>query len=369
MKYDSEALDSIGVDETRDLPFEFGGRVQGLLNGPQDENDEYVTVSLSVSAEEASDRGIVFGDKSVEDVDWKERQASTAYLTDRLRRDLEGKLDPLLLNETYVDSGTADDEGFDVEIKVPRDYPQSLDTVFDEAIVKIGDRAGEYVDPENPVCREVWDGFDPDKAPTSPHKAMYDPVMQRAMDSVKDEVGPTGKVRVSRIFDQDNPFEPGVRSTFTDGSYTDFYPDPDNDDHYVSERFDPQGQGIASEDSQSLFLMGTDITSQASFADPGYVASTGDADQAEDGFYTANGTLYRVQTSGDTGRKFAQARRNDGKWMPAQIKDIAGGHRSHLDELEKAGKASGRCAICNRPLEGESAARGIGPKCAVGYSR
>lgn len=368
--YDSEALSDISMDDSRDLPFDFGGRVHGLLYGPQDGDEQYVSVNISVHAQEAADRGIVFDGRAVEDVGWDEREAANRYLTDRIRRDMAGKLDPLLLNETYVESGTSDDEGFEINIRIPRDYPQSLDTVFDDAISPIGERAGRYVDPDDDLSQKVWGDFDMPSAPVSgtEYQAPYDEVMRRALEASKAGVGPTGKVKISRVFDAHDPMSPGVRSTFEDGSFAEFYPDMDEPDSgYVCARYDSDGRFVAQEESD-MGLLGADIASQAEFADPGYVSRPEDVTE---GFYASTDAdeIYRVAVSPDTGKLYAQELRKDGGWRPAQLSAVSGTHRAHTDELAKHGAAAGRCVICGRPLEGASAAKGIGPKCEKDYAK
>lgn len=460
--------DRIAPGHHIDLPWDpsFMGRIEG----PTEENPNDHTARLSFQ-----DEGVFAGVRPA-DVPSESRRAMWEHLTDKLRRDLTGKLDPVLVNSLEVGPPSQRREGFDVIVKIPEDYGQSLSEVHRGALAAVADPCRKYIN--------FWGGRDKDfwteeanksrireaerkqGKVRSPYRAPYDPVMAAALSN--DD--PTGdEVSISRVFDQGDPDHPGVRATYPDGTYAEFYPDSDDPESYVCQRYDSDGTFLLQEES-SLDRFSDDIAAHTgavgdlkkdtgrdmvaalqagSRDDPGplgtaniyrppvpggngpilidyegggrseitpsptdssrYIARHYDADgnrtgysgglftepdrllsavreqsaQQDRGFLSdpgdreagayysdSSGALYKVTENEDGGGSVVMLYDPEqGEWSEVAPEHLSGTHRSHVGEIARSGAASGHCVLCGRPLKGESAAKGIGPKCAAKYSR
>lgn len=91
----------------------------------------------------------------------------------------------------------------------------------------------------------------------------------------------------------------------------------------------------------------------------------------EAGMYEAEGKVYRVQASRNTGRLYAKALTFHGhgkasfEYAPGAIFRLTADHRMSLADVAARGLAAGVCCVCGRSLTVEkSVAAGIGPVCA-----
>lgn len=86
-----------------------------------------------------------------------------------------------------------------------------------------------------------------------------------------------------------------------------------------------------------------------------------------DGFYVLNDTIYKVQTSPDTGRTYAKKLGADGSFVysPGAVGKLAKAEKLTLELAKQYGKLYGMCVICGRTLTNEeSITAGIGPICS-----
>jgi hypothetical protein len=84
-----------------------------------------------------------------------------------------------------------------------------------------------------------------------------------------------------------------------------------------------------------------------------------------------DGVMFRVQTSQDSGRRYAKTLLTTGGWdyERGAIFTLAASERLTLAEVQAWGLDTGVCAVCSRLLStAESVARGIGPVCASRYT-
>lgn len=189
-------------------------------------------------------------------------------------------------------------------------------------------------------------------------------VSQRVQDRVSRSTGPVGALQTETMDD-------GTAAvTFADGSSMHLIPNPDHPDRFRVKHFTPSGENAPFLETRDRYIDETDelIRSYAVQADPGLVTPW-DQGPVPEGLYSSGDHLYRVQKNTQTGRLVTQRLREDGGWSPAKESEIKGGYRAHMDEIAERGRANGRCVICGRPLSGDSASKGIGPKCAADYSR
>lgn len=90
--------------------------------------------------------------------------------------------------------------------------------------------------------------------------------------------------------------------------------------------------------------------------------------EIEDGFYTARGDVYKVQTSPSSGNQYAK--KLIGKafvYAPGSLAKIVKKHgeKLTLDKAKEFGHMYGVCMICGRTLTDENSIKnGIGPICA-----
>lgn len=85
---------------------------------------------------------------------------------------------------------------------------------------------------------------------------------------------------------------------------------------------------------------------------------------------SSDGEMFRVQTSQDSGRRYAKLLLPSGGWgyEKGAIFTLKASERLTVEDLAKWGLSTGVCAICARLLSTpESVARGIGPVCASRY--
>lgn len=89
--------------------------------------------------------------------------------------------------------------------------------------------------------------------------------------------------------------------------------------------------------------------------------------KVEDGFYVLNDTIYKVQTSPETGRSYAKELTSSGsfQYIPGMVGKLAKAEKLTLELAKQYGKLYGMCVVCGRTLTDEnSIAAGIGPICA-----
>lgn len=85
---------------------------------------------------------------------------------------------------------------------------------------------------------------------------------------------------------------------------------------------------------------------------------------------SADGAMFRVQTSRDSGNRYAKLLLPSGGWgyEKGAIYTLKADERLSVAELSAWGLSTGVCAICGKLLStAESIARGIGPVCASRY--
>ncbi len=85
---------------------------------------------------------------------------------------------------------------------------------------------------------------------------------------------------------------------------------------------------------------------------------------------SADGAMFRVQTSRDSGNRYAKLLLVGGGWgyEKGAIYTLKADERLSVAELSAWGLTTGVCAICGKLLStAESVARGIGPVCASRY--
>lgn len=85
-----------------------------------------------------------------------------------------------------------------------------------------------------------------------------------------------------------------------------------------------------------------------------------------DGFYVLKGTIYKVQNSLSSNRKYAK-KLVDGSFVfaPGMVAKLANAEKLTLELAKEYGKLYGMCVVCGRTLTDEtSISNGIGPICA-----
>lgn len=85
-----------------------------------------------------------------------------------------------------------------------------------------------------------------------------------------------------------------------------------------------------------------------------------------DGFYVLNDTIYKVQTSPETGRSYAKKLSNGSfVYAPGMVGKLVKAEKLTLELAKQYGKLYGMCVVCGRTLTDETSVElGIGPICA-----
>lgn len=186
-----------------------------------------------------------------------------------------------------------------------------------------------------------------------------------ARGMVTDAVGPLGQAKVSRGTTADG--KDSVIVDYEGGAYSEIVPSSSAEGRFVISHYGKDGdrRGYNSGNLENPDHMSMAFSGMSDVSDPSVIDSV---EKIESGpLYASGRDLYR-KTESSRGEKFQRLSPGQG-WETVDQYALLGSHKAYLDEIERSGRSSGRCAICNRPLEGESATRGIGPKCAAGYTR
>jgi hypothetical protein len=96
-------------------------------------------------------------------------------------------------------------------------------------------------------------------------------------------------------------------------------------------------------------------------------ATHDDGAPVSEGYYFAEGLIYKVQAAKASGNLYAKVFSESGyEYAPGAMRLIPTAARLTLEQAAEAGVKTGRCVVCSRLLtDPESVAAGIGPVCAV----